>query len=297
MIPELLLSDIQQTVNSIDGTQTEITSVRPVSGGDINRAFQVQTQSGSYFLKYNDANRFPHMFETEALGLKLLKKPNTPRVPEVLAHGESVQHSWLLLEYIPQGSYSESFWDDFGFALGQLHKNSNESFGLDHGNYIGSLPQSNKNHKTWNEFFIEERLGKQLEMAKKKGLVDSSLIQSFENLFKAIPSIFPSEPPALVHGDLWSGNFMCDTQGNPCIIDPAVYYGFREMDIAMSKLFGGFASRFYEAYHEAFPMASGWQQRLEICNLYPLLVHVNLFGRGYLESVMAIVGKFRNFEL
>lgn len=292
MLPQILISGIQQKLCSFLGSQTKITSVIPLSGGDINRAFRVQTSNGSFFLKYNDADRFPRMFEAEALGLKLLKKSGAPRVPVVIAHGESGKHSWLLLEYIDQGSYGKNFWDDFGFALAQLHKNSNESFGLDHDNYIGSLPQSNKNHQTWPEFFVEERLGKQLEMARKKGFVDNTLMRSFEGLFQAIPSIFPPEPPALVHGDLWSGNYMSDSNGNPCIIDPAVYYGFREMDIAMSKLFGGFASRFYEAYHEAFPMAPGWQQRLDICNIYPLLVHVNLFGGGYLGSVKGIVGRF-----
>lgn len=292
MIPDSLIQDISQALTNVSGLNEKVKSATPVGGGDINKAFLVRTQSGSYFLKYNDANRFPRMFETEALGLKLLKKPGTPRVPEVIAHGESGQHTWLLIEYIWQGSYGKNFWDDFGFALAQLHKNSSKSFGLDHDNYIGSLPQSNKNHESWNEFFIEERLGKQLEMARKKGLLDNSLMQGFDNLFKAIPSIFPHEPPALVHGDLWSGNFICDTHGKPCIIDPAVYYGFREMDIAMSKLFGGFASRFYEAYHETFPMAPGWQQRLDVCNLYPLLVHVNLFGGGYLGSVKSIAGRF-----
>lgn len=292
MIPDSLIQDISQALTNVSGLNEKVKSATPVGGGDINKAFLVRTQSGSYFLKYNDASRFPRMFETEALGLKLLKKPGAPRVPEVIAHGESGQHTWLLIEYIWQGSYGKNFWDDFGFALAQLHKNSSEFFGLDHDNYIGSLPQSNKNHQTWPEFFVEERLGKQLEMARKKGLVDSALMRNFENLFKAIPSIFPQEPPALVHGDLWSGNFMCDTHGNPCIIDPAVYYGFREMDISMSKLFGGFASRFYEAYHEIFPMSPGWQQRLDICNLYPLLVHVNLFGSGYLGSVRGIVGRF-----
>ncbi|MBE0662350.1 MAG: fructosamine kinase family protein [Bacteroidales bacterium] len=292
MIPELLLSDIQQTINAITGTPTKVISLDAVSGGDINQAFRVRTQSGLYFLKYNDAVRFPGMFETEALGLKLLKRLNAPRVPKALAHGESENHSWLLLEFIEQGSYGKNFWDGFGLLLAQLHKNSNESFGLDHDNYIGSLPQSNKKHTTWNEFFIEERLEKQLEMARNKGLVDNNLMRSFNRLFKEIPSIFPSEPPALVHGDLWSGNFMCDANGNPCIIDPAVYFGFREMDIAMSKLFSGFESHFYEAYHDAFPMAPGWQSRIEICNLYPLLVHVNLFGGGYLGSVKSVVTRY-----
>jgi len=295
-LPEILLSDIQQTLYSNFGSQTKIISSIPVHGGDINHAFQVRTQGNSYFVKYNHAGCFPGMFRAEALGLKLLSKPGAPCVPEVIAYGESGKYSWLLLNYIAQGNYGINFWDDFGFALAQLHKNSQEKFGLEHDNYIGSLAQSNKYHTSWPEFFVKERLVKQFEMARNKGLIDSGLMRSFENLLKAIPSIFPSEPPALLHGDLWSGNFMCDAHGKPCIIDPAVYYGFREMDIAMSKLFGGFASRFYESYNEAFPMAPGWQQRLDICNLYPLLVHVNLFGGSYLGSVKAIAEKFRNFE-
>jgi fructosamine-3-kinase len=129
-------------------------------------------------------------------------------------------------------------------------------------------------------------------MAHKNGLADNMLVKQFENLYKAIPSIFPSEPPSLLHGDLWSGNFMCDEKGNPCIIDPAVYYGSREMDIAMSMLFGGFSGRFYASYQHAFPMKPGWEMRMELCQLYPLLVHVNLFGGSYLNSVKAIIGKF-----
>lgn len=292
MLPELLLSDIQRTINAIAGNLAKITSVNPVSGGDINKAYHLQTPGDSYFLKFNFAERFPGMFQTEASGLRLLEKPGTPRVPKVFESGESGKHSWLLLEYISQGGQGKNFWDDFGFSLAQLHKNSIEAFGLDYDNYIGSLPQSNKRHKTWNEFFIEERLEKLLAMSRNKGLVDRTLVRMFESLYKAIPSIFPSEPPSLLHGDLWSGNFMCDAHGNACIIDPSPYYGFREMDIAMSKLFGGFASRFYEAYHDQFPMSPGWQSRIEICNLYPLLVHVNLFGGAYLGSVKAIAGRY-----
>jgi fructosamine-3-kinase len=292
MLPVSVLSKVEQALSSLSGTRVKITSAHPLSGGDINWAFQLQTTNGSYFLKYNLAGKYPGMFQTESLGLDLLKKPGTPRVPKVLAHDESGEYCWLMLEYITQGSPGNSFWEDFGVALAMLHKNSSESFGLDHDNYIGSLPQSNRKHKSWNEFFIEERLNKQLAMASDKGLIDSSLMKHFEFLSNILPSIFPSEPPSLVHGDLWSGNFMCDKRGKPCIIDPAVYFGFREMDIAMSKLFGGFANSFYESYQNAFPMEPGWQSRIEICNLYPLLVHVNLFGGGYLESVKAIVRKY-----
>lgn len=292
MLPESVVSEVEQTLSSLYGTNAKITSTHSLSGGDINRAFRLQTIHDKYFLKYNLAGKYPGMFQAEARGLELLNKPGAPQVPKVLAFGESGEYSWLMLEYIEQGNQGNRFWEEFGFSLAQLHKNSSDSFGLDHDNYIGSLAQSNRNHSTWHEFFIEERLNKQLAIAGNKGLIDSALVRSFEHLFHAIPSIFPPEPPALVHGDLWSGNYLCDGNGSPCIIDPAVYFGFREMDIAMSQLFGGFAGRFYESYQDAFPMASGWPSRIEICNLYPLLVHVNLFGGGYLASVKAITRKY-----
>jgi protein-ribulosamine 3-kinase len=292
MLPEPLFSEIQKTLQAFAGTNTSISSVSPVSGGDINRAFRLRTHSGSYFVKYNDASRYPGMFLAEAKGLELLRKPGLLRVPKVLGTSETGQYSWLLLEFIEQGKSGTNFWEEFGASLAQLHRITDDHFGLDHNNYIGSLPQSNSQHKSWNDFFVEERLQKQLEMAQNKGLADRNLVQRFEKLYKAIPGIFPVEPPSLIHGDLWSGNFMCNENGNACLIDPAVYFGFREMDIAMSRLFGGFASAFYESYNSVYPTAPDWQQRLEICNLYPLMVHVNLFGGSYLGSVKAIVERF-----
>ncbi|MGB4204023.1 MAG: fructosamine kinase family protein [Bacteroidales bacterium] len=293
MIPEILLSAILQTLRSEIGSHVEIISVVPVSGGDINQAFKIQTQKDAFFLKYNFANRFPGMFQTEHLGLDLLAGSKTLRIPKVISQGETDKYSWLLLEFIEQGAVTHKFWEDFGTRLADLHQNSNDLFGLEHNNYIGSLHQSNRQHINWFDFFIEERLQKQLKPAYDKGLADKNIIAHFENLYKVLPDIFPTENPSLLHGDLWSGNFLCDDNSRACLIDPAVYYGFREMDIAMSKLFGGFSSSFYEAYNQAFPMAPGWQQRIDICNLYPLLVHVNLFGWSYVGSVKSIVGRYR----
>lgn len=292
VLPDSLFQDVQNHLYELSGTGSQIISCEPVSGGDINKAYRLRTQSGSYFLKYNFSEHFPGMFQAEASGLNLLRASGSIRVPEVLGSQETGKYSWLLLEFIEQGRPSSVFWENFGRSLAHLHKCSNHNFGLDHDNYIGSLPQSNKFHATWCGFFIEERLEKQLAGALNSGLANQALTKQFEKLYKVLPSIFPQEPPSLVHGDMWSGNFMCDSNGMPCLIDPAVYYGFREMDIGMSKLFGGFASGFYEAYHEAFPMKPGWQQRIEICNLYPLMVHVNLFGGSYLGSVGAIVERF-----
>jgi len=163
---------------------------------------------------------------------------------------------------------------------------------LDHNNYIGSLHQSNQKHDKWVSFFIEERLNPQLKLAYDSGKINSSILEKFEVMFLVLEEIFPVEKPSLLHGDLWSGNLMTDNFGNPCLIDPAVYFGFREMDLAMTTLFGGFDSEFYESYQRINHLETGWQERFDICNLYPLLVHVNLFGEGYLSSVKNILKRF-----
>ncbi len=187
----------------------------------------------------------------------------------------------------------KGFWEDFGTRLANMHRHTSDVFGLDHPNYIGSLPQSNKTQKSWIDFFVEERLEAQLRLARDAGRVERELGRWFQALYTHLPDLFPEEPPALLHGDLWSGNFMVGTDGRAAIVDPAVYYGHRYMDLGMSKLFGGFAPAFYRAYEDAYPLEKGWREGIEIANLYPLMVHVNLFGGGYLSSVKTILRKFR----
>jgi fructosamine-3-kinase len=165
-----------------------------------------------------------------------------------------------------------------------MHRQTNDKFGLDHDNYIGSLNQSNKFHSTWAEFFIEERLMPQLKIAFDNKIIQRSFTRLADQLFPRLHNLCPVERPALLHGDLWSGNFMPTQDGSPCIYDPAVYYGHREMDIAMTKLFGGFDDNFYDAYNENFPLEKEWLKRVDLCNLYPLLVHVNLFGGSYIRQ-------------
>ena len=135
-------------------------------------------------------------------------------------------------------------------------------------------------------------MNKQIEIARKKGEIDQNAVKQFNNLFGRLNEIFPNEKPSLVHGDLWNGNYLVDQEGNVCLIDPAVYYGFREMDIAMTKLFEGFLPAFYESYIDEYPLEKGWQERVDICNLYPLMVHVNLFGGGYAMQVESILRRF-----
>lgn len=274
------------------GKPIELIKTSTVSGGDINDAFRIETSGGDFFVKKNLAKRYPKMFQKEAMGLKLLADTKEVEVPEVVSFGEDSDTAFLVLKFIKSGSKKNNFWDEFGQQLSNLHKHSNDFFGSDHDNYIGSLHQSNFKHKKWTDFFREERLSVQVKLAIDNGRMDAGTVKVFDRFYLKLDEIFPVEPPALLHGDLWGGNFMVSESGNAVIIDPAVYFGHREMDLGMSKLFGGFSIPFYEAYNSNFPLEKGWEQRLDFCNLYPLLVHVNLFGGGYSESVLSILRKF-----
>lgn len=261
-----------------------------IGGGCINNGGKLKTSAGTFFLKWNDAQQFPGMFEAEAKGLALLAAPNVIKIPTVAGFGSNGAYQFLLLDYIDSGQPSHNYWQQLGIQLASLHKNTQTHYGLDHDNYIGSLPQSNNKRTSCIEFFIEERLNPQLKLAQDQTkVVDSVFIKKFESLYRKLPSLLIEEKPALLHGDLWDGNLIADANGQPCLIDPAVYFGNREADLAMTQLFGGFSGEFYSSYHEAFPLQPGYQQRFDIYNLYPLLVHVNLFGESYLRQVESIL--------
>ena len=270
-------------------------SFHPVSGGDINQAALVTFSDKSrYFVKYN-ANSNHDMFEKEAAGLKLLQRDSIQiHIPEVVDYGylEEIRTGFLLMEYISTGRENKSFLERFGRELAALHKITAPTYGLDHDNYIGRLPQSNHQHDNWTDFFIQERIEPQLKMAQESHRLPRSINKPFENLYAKLPDIFPGEPASLLHGDLWSGNYLCSDNQEVVLIDPAVYFGHREMELAFTQLFGGFGSRFYDSYHEVFPIQPEFRTRKDIYNLYPLLVHTNLFGGGYAGSVTRIISQF-----
>lgn len=298
MLPKRLFPLLKELLADRSADPVEITGSSPVGGGCINECFRVDTSAGAFFVKYNDASRYPGMFEAETAGLEMLDRAlrqdgqSGLTVPEVVAHGGDEQHSLLVLEFLKSGSKGAGFWEGFGIGLANLHRVTGEEFGLDHSNYIGSLPQSNGRHPYWSGFFIEERLEVQLKLARDAGLAGRELVKGFEGLYTRLPDLFPEEPPSLLHGDLWSGNFMVAEGGRAAILDPAVYYGHRYMDLGMSRLFGGFAPAFYAAYDAAFPLEKNWVEGTEVANLYPLLVHLNLFGGGYLGSIQSVLRKF-----
>ncbi len=289
MMNESIQSLFRSILEKHTGQPEKIEKFFSLSGGSINNALRVKTGSGNWFAKYNSADRYPRMFKKEALGLDLLHKAGEVYTPSVIgcdsAHGQSM----LVLEYVESARENATYWHDFGTSLARLHKHIGERFGLNHDNYIGSLEQFNDFHDRWIDFFVNQRLEIQIKMARNQGLIDNSTVKRFEKLYHHLSDFFPEEKPSLIHGDLWSGNYMTNNRGEACIIDPAVYYGHRLMDIGMSKLFGGFAPQFYESYNNEFPMENNWRQAVEIANLYPLMVHVNLFGGGYLGGVMEVL--------
>lgn len=281
-----LPADIAQCCLDVLGA-VEIRSAAPISGGDINEALLLETAVGRFLLKMNTAPQAASMFAAEAAGLGLLAASNTLRTPAVLGHGSAPSGSFLLLEYVEPGPRTRFFWEKLGAGLAALHRCTASYFGLDHDNFIGSLRQQNHRHAAWPSFFIQERLRPQLALAQQRSLFQSADMQLFERLFERLPSLCPVEPPALVHGDLWSGNILCGAAGNPVLIDPSACFAHREMDLAMSRLFGGFDRRFYLSYGEAWPLNPGFEERLPLYQLYYLLAHVNLFGGGYVPSVRA----------
>jgi protein-ribulosamine 3-kinase len=270
----------------------ELKDIRPVGGGCINHACRAMAGGEPFFLKWNDAHRYPGMFASEAQGLALLREAGALNLPAVLHAGTAGPYAYILMEWMEPGRRKPDFWKSFGAGLAQLHRNSQERFGLSHDNYIGSLPQHNRLHGTWTAFFMSERLEPQLKMAVDSGMLAASATKRLEALHRQLDEWIPKEAPALLHGDLWNGNFLTGPDGLACLVDPAVYFGHREMDLAMTKLFGGFDADFYAGYQEAWPLEKGFDRRMDIHNLYPLLVHVNLFGGGYVQQVERILTNF-----
>lgn len=269
-----------------------VRAFHPASGGCINHGGELVTTEGSYFLKWNDRQRYPHMFEKESRGLTLLKSANCINVPKVIHVGEAANLQFIILSFVKSDRRAKNYWSLLGEQLADLHRNTLTHFGLDHDNYIGSLIQRNALTENWIDFFVQHRLEAQLSLAERSGKITSDIRKRFDALYQRLPGLLPQEMPALLHGDLWSGNVMVNEMGEPTLIDPAVYYGHREAELAFTQLFGGFEEEFYLAYRNAFPLIPGFNSRTDLYNLYPLLVHVNLFGGGYLQQVENILDRF-----
>lgn len=264
-------------------------NAQPLSGGDINEVQRLSCKEGEFVVKINDRSAYPKMFEREASGLDELRKAKSFKIPEVIATGELGENSYLLMRYIDANSPSSDFDEQFAQKLAKMHQVSADHFGFHEDNYIGKLPQYNDHKAKASDFYIDQRLEPQVKMAHNCGF-DLPLNDRF---FNNVEDAIPDEPSSLIHGDLWVGNYMTDEQGDPVLIDPATCYAHREMDLAMMKLFGGYSARIFAIYHEHYPLESQWHSRVNLYQLYYLLVHLNLFGAGYLSSVENIIKKYR----
>ena len=266
-----------------------VTSLSSVSGGSIAAAYRAELKSGqTLFVKASPQH--PDMFIKEANGLRELQKANALRVPEVIFADEEL----LLLEFlsVTPPTRRTHFFEQFGKQFAQLHRHTAAQYGFSENNYIGSTPQHNlPPMSSWKEFFAVHRLEFQFKLAEQNGYKDKEIVYLFRRVEKQIEALIPNdgEQPSLLHGDLWNGNFLCVENNVPAVIDPAVYYGHREADLAMTMLFGGFSEAFYASYHEAFPLTEDWKRRCELYKLYHLFNHLNLFGEEYYPQIYNVM--------
>jgi len=271
--------------------KAKIIDIAPVSGGDISQAYLVKSNQ-NYFLKCNSSNKGLALFEAEKEGLETIASTHTIQTPKIFNCGQYEDNSYLILEYILPKQPSPSNMVSFAKDLASLHQCTSQDFGFSSNNFIGSLNQCNKKHEKWSTFFTVERLLPQLQLARSNGTIGSEDIPSENALLALCDSLFFDIKPALLHGDLWSGNFLISENDIPYLVDPSVYYGHHEVDLAMSMLFGNFGEAFYSAYHNIIPKSNGFDDRIQIYQLYYLLVHLNLFGSSYYNPVLRILHSY-----
>lgn len=262
-------------VTQVTGQTFEVKERRSVGGGCTSQAFVVSDDQRTYFVKLNDAAKLA-MFKAEAGGLNEIYQTATIRVPRPICWGIG-DSSYLVLEWLELERGSARTWQVMGQKLAAMHQVTSDRFGWHQQNTIGATPQINTWTQNWAEFFAEHRIGFQLKLAQRGGH-----FRDQDRLLAAIPQLLSRQPqPSLVHGDLWSGNAAASRSEEPVVLDPAVYFGDREVDLAMTELFGGFPSNFYQAYEQAFPLDPGYERRKTLYNLYHILNHFNLFGGSY----------------
>ncbi|MGB3693372.1 MAG: fructosamine kinase family protein [Spirulinaceae cyanobacterium] len=279
---------IAEHISQVTGEAFTISNQRSVSGGCINQGYAIKDDNRTYFVKLNQASQV-EMFAAEALGLKQMYATKTIRIPQPICWGSAGSSAYIVMEWLDLGrGGGNEAWQAMGKQLAQMHRiGKADKFGWERHNTIGSTPQINTWGEDWAEFFAEQRIGYQLQLANKRG-------GNFPNPERVVAAVRESlaslEPqPSLVHGDLWSGNAAVTNSGEPVILDPATYYGDREVDIAMTELFGGFPRAFYQGYNQEWGLDSGYQERKTLYNLYHVLNHFNLFGGSYGSQASRII--------
>ncbi len=267
----------------------KIQSYFPLSGSDISKALLCNTNKGKLFIKLNSSPNAMEMFEKESMGLQIINETHTIKTPEVYGTFNELEDAILVMEYVEAKTPSPGDMKNLGIGLRKLHKSGSEYFGLNHDNFIGTLHQSNKVCETWEEFYTKRRLTPQFMIAQEKKYLNEKETPDESRILECVHDICGDVKPGLVHGDLWSGNYIISEGGEPYLIDPAIYYGHGEVDIAMSNLFGGFDTSFYQSYFSNSSEYNNYKKKEELYQLYYLLVHLNMFGMSYYNSVKRVL--------
>ncbi len=286
-------TEIAKHIAKVTEKEFSVNHRRSVSGGCINQGYAVTGETSTYFVKLNQASLVA-MFEAEALGLQQMLETATILVPKPICWGTANESAYLVLEWLELGSGDTKSWEEMGSQLAAMHSaTSSKGFGWEQNNTIGATQQINTWTADWAEFYTQHRLGEQFQRALRRG----GHFPQQETLLAAIPQLLTNHQPqpSLVHGDLWGGNVACTVLG-PVIFDPAVYFGDREVDIAMTELFGGFPAAFYRAYNEVFRLNPGYERRKTLYNLYHILNHFNLFGGGYEAQANRMIKQLLKYE-
>ena len=304
-LPPHFLS-LASSLVTLFGPETKIMHTDRLGGGDINKAYGLTLSDGSHIFMKANAKENSDFFTAEAAGLCAIASTGAIGTPKILCTGtdagEEVGYSFLLLEFVESRGRRTDYWETLGRELAafhsadarsfaQLDKDSSKPFGFYQDNFIGARPQKNTPAEKWVSFYRDCRLAPQFEAAachftKEERALNTKLLDHLEEF------LVEPEAPSLLHGDLWGGNVLCGPEGKALLIDPAVYVGHREADLAMTELFGGFTPDFYAAYKEAAPLQSGYDERRDLYNLYHLLNHLNMFGQSYLGPVCDIVSEY-----
>ncbi|TKD66193.1 fructosamine kinase family protein [Flavobacterium sp. ASW18X] len=273
--------------------ESDIKSITSLSGGNVSQVFKVVTTSDVFVVKCNYEKNAEVYFKAEVNGLHQIKATNTIETPAIHSYGKIENNAYLILEWIPTKNADQEAMHTLGIQLSQLHSTTETTyFGAKEHNFIGNLPQNNTINPSWSTFYALQRLYPQLGIARKLGYLLKEEIPNLDNIQKVMTTIADNTKPSLLHGDLWHGNILIHENGTPYLIDPSVYYGHNEMDLAMTKLFGGFSNNFYQGYHENIPPHKNQNALTEVYQLYYLLVHLNMFGNSYRSKAVELLKRY-----
>jgi fructosamine-3-kinase len=285
---------LKKALDKLLGLDSQLYSFHHLGGGEYNQKFKLISGQGVFFAKVQEAGKYGNTFEKEREGIQTILKTKVFRMIKPVGITTIDGFEIFISEFVDSPPKDKLFWSSFGSNLAQLHKISNRNFGFTSDNYLGYCSQINHKMDNWSQFFLNNRIHPHLKIASENLLIDAEMQKKFEKYCQMFDSIFPIEPPALLHGNLNAHSFLVDSDGLPIACNPSVYFGHREMDLARTKYIGTFPPAFYEAYHDTYPLQNDWELRSDFYNMYYHLVNLTTYGIPYLPNVVANLNKWVN---